>query len=290
MFEMLHRFNPDDVVLVHQHGKLRRWQFRELIQLQVTKLEQSGLVPGDRVLLALPNSLELMVSYYACLASGLVSVPVNDRLAPGEVFRIIGHCNPGLIISSPGLSRHFGFAESAPQCQLYLAEHLHKEIPESPLTGTADLVWPDQHPAVIYYTSGSTGEAKGVLYSHQTLRNNSRIYRQQFSLCAGDRSVLAHCMAHNFVFAQNTVPFLDAGGSVHITDFGNLEQTAAALESGAGFLSLIPWFGIALLEYCEKHQTRTDGLRVCLFGGDRVPSRIFRDCQRVFNIRLLLPG
>lgn len=285
MLEMLHRFPPDDLVLVHQKGTLRRWQFGALIQALSQSLDQSGLAVGDRVLLVLPNSLELLVAYYACLASGLIAVPVNDRQTREELDRIISHCQPRLVMTSPRLLENFGFDRTFPPDQIKLLENLHLAHPKPPGPSLEPRQWPDAQKAIIFYTSGSTGEPKGVVYTHGTLRHNSRIYSQQFGLNASDRSVLVHCLAHNFVFAQTTVPLLDAGGSVQIIDFGNLEQTVAALESGATFASLIPWFGIKLLEYCKTHGIKPKSLRTCLFGGDRVPADIFNNWPAVFAMQ-----
>ncbi len=97
MLEMFHRFSPDDVVIIYQKGELKRWQFQKLVSLLVMRFKQLQLEPGARVLIVLPNSLELLVSYYACMAAGLIAVPVNERLAKADISRIFvaGHSAGG---------------------------------------------------------------------------------------------------------------------------------------------------------------------------------------------------
>jgi long-chain acyl-CoA synthetase len=284
MFEIFHRFSPDDIVVIHQKGELKRWQFLELVNLLVEQFAQLRLEPGSRVLLVLPNSLELLVSYYACFAAGLIAVPVNERLAGKDILRVFLHAMPGLVITSPGLSKRFDFVGLFPDCPVENLENLHNSLPVVAKNAPVNYAWPDLHPAVIFYTSGSTGEPKGVVYSHGTLRENSKMIRQQFTLKSADRSVICHCLAQNFGLAQLSIPFLDSGASIQIVDFGNPGQTAAALASGVSFLRLVPWFAPELFEYCLLHKISAPAIRHCIIGGDRVSEHVFALCRQALGI------
>ncbi len=110
------------------------------------------------------------------------------------------------------------------------------------------------------------------------------MFRTRFGLNESDRSVICHCLAQNFGFAQLSVPFLDCGGSIHIVDFGDAGQTAVALASGVSFLRLVPWFAPGLLEYCQKHETKAPCLRNIIIGGDRVRKSIFTLCREVLAV------
>lgn len=284
MFEKFQRFNSDDIVVIHQKSKLKRWQFLGLVNLLVERFAQLGLEPGSRVLLVLPNSLELLVSYYACFAAGLIAVPVNERLAKKNISRVFLHAKPVLVISSPGLSSHFDFVAMFPGRTVENLENLQNRLPSISKSGPVNYSWPDLHPAAIFYTSGSTGEPKGVVYSHGTLRENSKMIRQRFTLNPTDRSVICHCLAQNFGLVQLSIPFLDSGASVHIVDFGDPGQTVAALASGVTFLRLVPWFAPGLFEYCLQHKISAPALRHCIIGGDRVSERVFTLCWQALGV------
>jgi len=284
MLEMFHRFSPDDVVIIYQKGELKRWQFQKLVSLLVMRFKQLQLEPGARVLIVLPNSLELLVSYYACMAAGLIAVPVNERLAKADISRVFSHAQAMLIISSPGLSSVMEFSETFPACRVECLENLQERLTDGIEAPSLNDRWPDEHEAAIFYTSGSTGEPKGVVYSHRTLREYSKMFRTRFDLNESDRSVICHCLAQNFGFAQLSVPFLDCGGSIHIVDFGDAGQTAVALASGVSFLRLVPWFAPGLLEYCQKHETKAPCLRNIIIGGDRVRKSIFTLCREVLAV------
>jgi long-chain acyl-CoA synthetase len=91
-------------------------------------------------------------------------------------------------------------------------------------------------------------------------------------------------MATNFVFAQLTAPFLDLGGTVEVVDFGSADQTLKAIERGATFLSLIPWFGYQLIEAGRRRPPSLNRLRACAMGGDRIPLGFFDEFREVFGI------
>lgn len=289
MLEIFNKFDPDDLVIIHQEGELRRWQFRELIRLQVERFAALSLQPGSRVLLALPNSLELLVSYYACMAAGLVAVPVNERQSGADIFRIYSHAKPGLVLTSTAISARLGFEKLFPDCPIEHLEDLQEGlagVARAEISGVMppDDKFSDEYPAAIFYTSGSTGEPKGVVYSRKTIRENSRIFRTRFDLSGSDRSVICHCLAQNFGLVQLSIPFLDSGGSVHIVDFGNAAQTAAALAAGVTFLRLVPWFAPELLEYCLGHGVAAPALRNVIIGGDRVQSSVFELCRKALGM------
>jgi acyl-CoA synthetase (AMP-forming)/AMP-acid ligase II len=86
------------------------------------------------------------------------------------------------------------------------------------------------------------------------------------------------------MFSQLTVPFLDAGGAVHIVDFGSAEQAADALRAGATFICLIPWLGYLLMEHFREHPPRDLSLRVCLVGADRVPRDFFSEFEKLTGV------
>jgi acyl-CoA synthetase (AMP-forming)/AMP-acid ligase II len=283
----------EGVAVRHQRGSLTFGELNNLLGRACARLDGLGLTPGDRVATVLPNSLDLLVGYYACLLKGLVVTPINARLALAEIQAILRHSTPRCLITTEANTRRArSWLDVGDGREAEVTPHVltpewlgHGGDQAAPGTGLPpEPRWPLDHPAVLFYTSGSTGLPKGVLYSHGTLVGNCRVYGDGLGISASDHSVLCHCMSTNFVFAQLTVPFLDVGGTVEIVDFGDVDQTLDAIERGATFLSLIPWFGFQLIDAGRRRGGASNRLRVVEVGGDRVPTSYFSGFHEVFGV------
>jgi acyl-CoA synthetase (AMP-forming)/AMP-acid ligase II len=89
-------------------------------------LMRQGLETGDRVAIHWCNSIEVVNLYFACFKSGLIAVPVNNRLKPSEIAYILTHSKAKLCFSQP---------ELAPLCEEVRGEcpdlqHLYTALPQ----------------------------------------------------------------------------------------------------------------------------------------------------------------
>lgn len=278
--------NQTDRIAVHfQNGSLRYVQLNALLSRAMAELDALGLSEGARVATILPNSLELLICYYACLLKGVLMVPVNNRLTVSEADAILGHAQPQCLITTSEMFAKREQAHGVHPGQVVVWENIHRWLEDAgsfPARPLPD--WHEERPAILFYTSGSTGKPKGVVYSWRTLTETCRLYREAFSITDQDSSVLCHCFSHNFVLTLLSLPFLDSGGSVHIVDFGSVDQTADALNKGVTFLCVIPWLGYQLLDHFRQHPPGPLQLRSCLVGGDRVPLDFFAEFDEVLDV------
>lgn len=270
--------------VLHAGGELDFPAFNALLDTARRQLQASGARPGDRVATLLPNSLELLVAYYACLMEGLVVVPLSVRLSAREISDVLAHSGSRLVLVNAGTSKRVPTTGRDVLAEPMLFDKLPRRKPSVGASMMVVPEWPEGHPAVLFYTSGSTGRPKGVLYTHGTLTRNCEVYGGGLGVSASDRVVLCHCMASNFVFAQLTVPFLEAGATVQVVDFGSVAQTLEAIRGGATFLSLIPWLGYRLVDAAGPGDRTGNRLRVAQVGGDGVPPDYFRRFRAAFGI------
>ncbi|CAM3792331.1 class I adenylate-forming enzyme family protein [Mesobacillus thioparans] len=144
-------------------------------------LRKLGVENGDRVVICMPNNPEVIFSYQGITRSGAVIVPIMFTLHPKEIQYIIKNCLAKVVIASA-----------------YTAENMKKAIDElevKPVLVVADLPGSDEmvnlydlmsvnstaneenahenDTAVILYTSGTTGNPKGVLLTHKNLYTNA---------------------------------------------------------------------------------------------------------------------
>jgi len=133
----------------------------EQVQRVRAFLHNSGVQPGDRCALLAPNSIRWVVFDLALMAEGVVVVPLYSRQAPGELIAMMKDCKPRLLFVSDaelGEGVAQAWQEAPPRV---LLDQVLKE--NSPRTSLPDgLSRADSDIVTVIYTSGTSGEAKGV--------------------------------------------------------------------------------------------------------------------------------
>jgi long-chain acyl-CoA synthetase len=135
-----------------------------MIAMARAYLRRMGLAKGDRCALVAANSIRWAALDLAILAEGLIAVPLYARQAPGELATMLRDAEPGLICCGDTVLRDAICAAwtNAPRMAL-LDDVFGSESSSTISTSGAPLVLAPQDTIAILYTSGTSGEAKGVM-------------------------------------------------------------------------------------------------------------------------------
>jgi len=134
-------------------------------------MQASGLLPGDRVLMAMSNSIHYYEVMLAAWIAGLVPSPQNCRLHPAEMGFAARDNGASICFSTPELTSSL-HAHLPKECRLVDVESetfagMHVDAPlEIQHRDATD-------PALLFYTSGTTGRPKGAIHTHRTLTSMS---------------------------------------------------------------------------------------------------------------------
>jgi 2-furoate---CoA ligase len=154
-----------------------------------------GVKPGDRVAAALRNRVETILLYWACQWLGACFVPVNWRLKPEEIRYCASDAEATVFVAEPHLADATGALPYA-------------ELPGGdPAAGPSDIS--DGHPALMLYTSGTTGRPKGVPRSQRAEWSAALAHVIQCRYRPGERTLgvmpLYHTMAVRSLLAMHAV-------------------------------------------------------------------------------------
>ncbi|MBV9842145.1 MAG: acyl--CoA ligase [Sphingomonadaceae bacterium] len=160
-------------------GRFRRLSFAGLdaeADAAAAAMRAAGMRPGDRVAACLPNHPEIVVAFLAAMRIGAVWLGINRALAPAEKLHILRDSGASLLIAEPAAAAELASARGDLPNLRYIAE-------VDPERGDAWQERVDQHrgaprlifapdplaPAVLAYTSGTTGRAKAVVHSQHNI-------------------------------------------------------------------------------------------------------------------------
>lgn len=253
-----------------------------------------GLEEGDRVALLLPNCLEAVVCYLACFRMRLVIVPLDYQYHPLQVGYAIGHSGASILVVAheriPGLEEA-GVLGAVPRVVVVSDGPTDaSRRPFDSLLG-AERVLPseaphDDSPAVMIYTSGTTSRPKGVILSHGALSTGVRKYLARVTLTPDDVALIASSISRPLALRCQLLPTLWAGGRVSLLRKFTVESYVAALRRPPAktFLTLTPAGLGQLLASHDFQGCDFSHLRLCLAGGDRVPTKVLEAFERLTGV------
>lgn len=241
-------------------------------------LHQLGLRHGDRVGVVSLNSDRYFELYLTVPASGLVLVPVNARLAPAEMRAILADAGVSVVFTDadyPG-------AAQVPRI-LSLAREFEEMIAASPERPLGDGVGEDDI-AVLFYTSGTTGTAKGAVHTHRSLVSSSLHFMATWRFEATTRWLVASPMFHT----GGTIAMLATvwGGGTHVLmPSFSADLALDLIESEAITHTLLVPTMLAATVMAQSERPRDVGsLRYLSHGASPIAAETLRRVHQAFPV------
>ena len=234
------------------------------------RLRRAGLAAGDRVLVSAATSMDLVVAYLGALRMGLVVVPVNTAYREREVAHIVGDATPAAaVVDDPERGRWARRAASGGDLLVTGPEVGLPDGDPPPLDAAAA-----GDPALLCYTSGTTGAPKGAVLSHGNLLASAEALRLAWRWTPGDRLVLALPLFHIHGLGVGLHGTLLAGASAVLLPRFEVDAVLDAARDHQATL----FFGVPTM-YARLAASPRAGelgrLRLCVSGSAPLPPTVF---------------
>jgi long-chain acyl-CoA synthetase len=278
------RRRPGKTALVEGDLRLTFAEVWERARARAGALAGLGVRPGDRVALMAPNTAEFPVAYYAAAAAGAVVVPVHLLLSAPEVEHVLKDSGAALLLVHPAQAETGRAAADALGVRtVVLGEEFDALAADAePLPSYVTRAADD--PAVIFYTSGTTGVPKGAVLSHFNLVMNATVNAFDANDIRPDDVALgALPLFHAFgqtVSLNSTwragatlvlLPRFDAAGAIDLM-----------VKEGVNTFQGVPTMFVALAAAAADADALPE-LRVCISGGASLPVAVLERFEAAFG-------
>jgi fatty-acyl-CoA synthase len=291
-----------EIVSVTVDNPRHRYTYRDCIgrsKQLANALEGLGLERGDRIGTIAWNDYRHMEIYYGVSGAGFVCNTINPRLFPEQLIFIINHAEDRYIFVDPMFVPLLeALADKIAGVEGFVVLTDDEHMPETSLKNaisyealigghSSDYSWPDfdeRTASALCYTSGTTGDPKGVLYDHRStvLHAYASLAPDVMDLSSRDCVLPVVPLFHVNAWG---VPYsvLMAGAKLVFPGprMGDGEALYALMDSEDVSLALgVPTVWLALLQYTETAGKRLNKLRRSICGGAAVPRAMiqaFRD-------------
>jgi long-chain acyl-CoA synthetase len=261
----------DRPALVTAEGATTWAQLDTMVSRVAAGLQKIGVGDGERVVIVLPTSMEFVTAYLGTLRAGGVAIPLNTGYTAGELARLIGRTDSGVVIAGDPATTSVrqAVAGIADALQDATDEMVGRRVPTLAVTGPAlpgEVAFADvpaqeseltahdrggEDVAVMLFTSGSSADPRAAMLSHRALVSNLDQLMEIEPRPVTEEDVLLGILPFFHVYGLNTVlgQALVAGASVVIEQrFDPVGTLRSIVDHGVTIVPVAPPMLVAWTE------------------------------------------
>jgi malonyl-CoA/methylmalonyl-CoA synthetase len=269
---------------VDSNGALQSLTFKEIYarsRRMAAVLSRHGLQRGDRLCVYLANSVDMIDLYLACVALGVIFVPINILYREREIGHILQDADPRAVVVDGTLPAAtpvdtWQLNELASEAQ---SSNLHES--HTPLDG--------DDPAAIIYTSGTTGTSKGAVLTHNNFAVNGINLNACWRIGPDDRLLLTLPLFHVHGLGNGLHCWLLSGCRLRLLErFDHTRSAADFLDFQPTVFFGVPTIYVRLLATPESTARTIGGfMRLWVSGSAPLPAQVLEDFKAKFKQTIL---
>ena len=234
------------------------------------ELRKRGLRKGERLCVQLPNSVELIDVFLACVKLGAIFVPINILYRDREREHILRDAEPAITIDANSID------EIARAAAMRSPERTREAVSAG-------------DPAAIIYTSGTTGTAKGAVLTHANFAANAANLIDAWEITEADRFLLSLPLFHIHALGNGLHCWLMSGCRMRLIErFDHRTAEGEFLDFRPTLFFGVPTMYVRLLQI-DSAAARTIGSTMRLFvsGSAPLPAHVFDAFQKKYGHAIL---
>ncbi len=283
---------PSKDALILGESRITYAQLWDETRRYAAVLRAEGVRPGDKVALLMPNVPDFPRVYYAALSLGAVVVPVHALLVGREIAYVLRDSGATLLVAAAPLLEQatIGAAEAGVRLLATMGgegvDRLDLLAADAEPIGSYVQREPED-PAVILYTSGTTGSPKGAVLTHLNMTMNAIVTATSVIIMDSSDVVMA-CLPLFHSFGQTCVmnAGLFSGATlVLVPRFDGPGALDLMVRNGVTVFEGVPTMYIALLA-AAREDDRRPSLKLAASGGASLPVAVIEKFRDVFGAEI----
>jgi malonyl-CoA/methylmalonyl-CoA synthetase len=282
-------FGRRDVVALEYEaasGELSRLTFGEIDargNRMAHLLTERGVVAGNRLCVWLTNRVEFIDLVLACTRLGVILVPINVLYREREIAHIVGDSEPVAVVTAGDVGNLF--PPGTPIWDVDALSGAAAAVDPVPIRRPID----GDAPALLVYTSGTTGRSKGAVLTHNNLLANAVTLAFAWQITADDRFLCALPLFHVHGLGNGVMTWLVSGCRMRLVERFEAGRAAAWFREFSPTLFFgVPTMYVRLLEVPDETARAIGaGMRLFVSGSAPLPSLVLEAFQSRFGHTIL---
>lgn len=293
------QIKPDFVAVVFKNNRFTYRSINEETNRYANMLHEKGIKQGDRVCIWLPNGMEFIYAFFATLKIGALAVPMNHQFKKTEARYILKNSGSRFLFTD--------------EVKLSTVTELYDELSDLEIVGTvgekssshqsivpisqlledtsdrwiARDLSPD-HGACILYTSGTTGNPKGVELSHYNLNTNAEFYADCIQLTDKHYGCIVTPLSHLLVLMAGLTLIFLKGAKFYLFERFSTKKVAETIHTEKiNFFIGVPAMYYMFLTLPEIEQYDMSSLDICITSGAHMPIEVRSKFEERFQTKTL---
>ncbi|WP_076214889.1 class I adenylate-forming enzyme family protein [Mycolicibacterium conceptionense] len=255
---------PEALAITAGERELTYFQFADAVSRCMGWLAHQGVRPGDRVVIVGYNEIAWVVHYMAVLAMGAIIAPANNRLNPSQFADQVELLDAVVVLADDA---HSDIVAEVPASKIRTLSDANTVDTAPPFTA------PDPStPALVSFTSGTTGKPKGATLTQRALAEASWAFVRVMGTTGADSTLVVVPMFHNTGFVDQFGHMLLLGGRTDLLrKFHTKDAVTALIARPVTYLAAVPSIH-RLIMLADGADRALASMQILLYGGSPMPA------------------